>query len=593
MNENARLDAFAYLKGLRLARESLSQPKLDLELLQAQAASQDPSVASKARRLLRVHWDSLPEKSAEQAPTVSIIDQLSQFRDAERKIILEQMSAIQLTSGCNGECPFCLFGIKKGVSSKYSYASLETFFQEYGSELNKSLILYWDSDPFDYQDGDHSFVDVFKLWRNQFPEQSMYISTTIPKGGQEAFQDFLLYLIEQYYDSDTEKSKQYKNVTIRVSLGKHTLQRAEVVFTQLTERMIAKGYSKKQIEKFIKHIVSLESRFEDSSLVNLGNLISKHDDYASADTPACEDGIVLTPESIQAIFVVAPTVYMPSGQYSVEVTAQAILEQGLHIIPLQMYKGEYTHIYDGKLRKRISTNRILLPQPRTFENHWYRLHDAQETLFLRLGRYVFSLSSLLDNISYLLAVSNRETFSTFKRVEYLRKLSEAYRAERPYLCELITTAEMLAEKDAVSKETQEKLLYYISLTKAYVAKVDFIVEQIEQRKSSRLIIEYARVLTNVGRETISSLPEILGNIEDVEHHRTLAKRGRSGNDVALLSTSRVSESGVKREFARLGSSIEQLMFKLDKAFLGAQEALESQFKKVTADNDLITTKSID
>lgn len=593
MSENSKLGNFSFLKGLRLARESLNQPKLDLELLQAQAVSQDPSVASKARRLLRVHWDGLPEKSAEQAPTVSIIDQLAQFRDAERKAILEQVSAIQLTSGCNGECPFCLFGIKKGVSSKYSYASLETFFQDYGSELNKNLILYWDSDPFDYQDGDHSFVDVFKLWRNQFPEQSLYISTTIPKGGQEAFQDFLLYLIEQYYNSDTEKSKQYKNVTIRVSLGKHTLQRAEAVFTQLTERLIAKGYSKKQIEKFIKHTVSLESRFEDSSLVNLGNLISKHDDYASVDTPACEDGIVLTPESIQAIFVVAPTVYMPSGQYSVEVTAQAMLEQGLHIIPLQMYKGEYTHIYDGKLRKRISTNRILLPQPRTFENHWYRLHDAQETLFLQLGRYVFSLGSLLDNISYLLAVSNRETYSTFKRLEYLRKVAETYRTERQYINELIVTAEMLAENDTVSIDTKEKLLYYIALTKAYVAKMDFIVEQIEQRKSSRLIIESARVLTNIGRDAINSLPEILGNIEDVEHHRTLAKRGRTGNDLASLSANRVSESGIRREFARVGYSVEQIMYQIDRAFIGAQEALLIQLNNLKTEEGLATTKSID
>jgi hypothetical protein len=303
MSENSKLHNFSFLKDLRLARESLNQPKLEVELLRAQAGSQDYATASKAKRLLRVYWDSMPERSAEHAPTVSIIDQLAQFSDSERKIILGQMSAIQLTSGCNGECPFCLFGIKKGVSSKYSYASLKTFFQEYGTELNQRSILYWDSDPFDYQDGEHSFVDVFKLWRNQYPEQSMYISTTIPKGGQEAFQDFLLYLIEQFYDSNAEKSKQSKNVTVRVSLGKHTLQRAEIVFTQLTERMIEKGYSKKQIETFIRRVISFAPRFDDSQLVSLGNLIDKHDDYTSAWTPACEDGVLLTPELIQAIFL--------------------------------------------------------------------------------------------------------------------------------------------------------------------------------------------------------------------------------------------------------------------------------------------------
>ncbi|MEI6533322.1 MAG: hypothetical protein WCO06_05785 [Candidatus Roizmanbacteria bacterium] len=180
---------FPKLESFQTERERLRLPYLDVELLTAQAGSQDVLLANQARKELDRKWDLTPENDSLNVPTVDLMAQLEPFSEEARKRLANNLVAIQLTEGCNGNCPFCLFGNKKGVSAKYSASSVHRYLREYSNEIPKSLALYWDSDPFDYREEVEGkvldFTDIYKEWRSMRPTEFQYVSTAIPRGGKK------------------------------------------------------------------------------------------------------------------------------------------------------------------------------------------------------------------------------------------------------------------------------------------------------------------------------------------------------------------------------------------------------------------------
>ncbi len=210
MTDKLVLENYPYLRHLKKEREKLGQERLDIDRLTAEVGSQDPAVAGSARRKLDTKWDLDPGKDALSAKTVDLKEQLGGYTEADREIIASNLIGIQLTQGCNGNCPFCLFGVKKGVEAKYSFGSVVAFLEEYKDKLGRGFALYWDSDPFDYRDGEHTFVDVYKAYRNIRPEEYHGVSTTIPRGGEKDFIDFMRHAASE----NTERESYWGRVIL-------------------------------------------------------------------------------------------------------------------------------------------------------------------------------------------------------------------------------------------------------------------------------------------------------------------------------------------------------------------------------------------
>ena len=76
---------------------------------------------------------------------------LEEFSEEQRRLIFANTGAIQLTEGCNSACPDCGLGAKRGVRDFISFEFLEDLFQNYNKDLRNVHILYYASEPFDYE----------------------------------------------------------------------------------------------------------------------------------------------------------------------------------------------------------------------------------------------------------------------------------------------------------------------------------------------------------------------------------------------------------------------------------------------------------
>jgi len=280
----------------------------------------------------------------EQIARVDIMEQLEEFSDRERELILNDTVAIQLTEGCRGGCPFCsrhLKGEKRNIKAHYSYKSLKKFVEKYQSSL-RYVALYDKSDPSDWEDkdenGEYGIVDIYKLF--EFPPQ---ITTSIPPGSEQRFIELAVHLakknipilneipvpnldaVEFNLDNKADDYDEVKNGYIRVSEGDHNKQRIKEAKIRLFLELAKSGYSDEEIDLFYNNCIKIEERAEDK-LFQIGMLIENHNDIADpANFNDGGDGVVITPGGIISQIASAVTKYEPTGVKSLEIKKILVL----------------------------------------------------------------------------------------------------------------------------------------------------------------------------------------------------------------------------------------------------------------------------
>lgn len=482
-------------------------PVLDVSMLKFLATSSDKGEADKALRMLRTKWNSDPTEQDKRIKTVDIMEQFGKYSQEERRSILSNIVAIQLTKGCKGDCPFCLFGQKKGVEEKYSFQSIKNFFKEYKSNIDTNIAFYWDSDPFDWEDGDKTFVDIYKVYRESFPQKYMYISTTIPKGSQESFIEFMRYAAKEYINVTKDT---FSDAYIRISLAKHNASRVDATLKQLVTHLKTDGLSNEQISDFFMNAVFASDRF-DSQIVNMGALIHKHDDYSEMDNPACRDGVVFTPDKIKAIAVTAPTMYESSGQWEHEL----IPGEAEGLIPRKMFVPDFEMPdTETELLTRMSEKDFMLPNIRRFDNYDLLPQDPVERYKLLLGRNIYSLGLTLETISYLYNQNNLLKVDETDKEAFIRQILTTHTRRQPQYEQYISEVEIAITN---ANEADKKMLeYYKSLFIAYKTKMDFLELQVNEGTDIRTIASMSSVLDNVGKDEIVHLPKIMEGLLEID-----------------------------------------------------------------------------
>jgi len=366
------------VKEITPLRESLGLERLNIDLLKAQSGSQDPVLAKEAQRKLMVKWEIEPERDARNAESVDLVDQMEKFSEDERKLILSQMTALQLTEGCNGHCPFCYLGKSKGVESKYSFESIKSFFRKYGSLVPKDFILYDDSDPFDYRDGKHTFTDVANfLLDNRHVSNKFLVSTSIPRGSEDTFVDFVRMMAHKRIISG-----QSNVFGLRISVGKHNIQRVEATISSLNNVLLADGFSRDEISYLYKNNFEFKKRFGEKFILNLGVKIKSHDDIRDFETPYVIDGVVISPSGVKATAMTFPTVYEPSGRWMDKIVP------GKVNIPLAAdWSMCFTPFF-----QLIGTGRAMPGLINSENGNEFELENKFDDLILKLGRDASSMA---------------------------------------------------------------------------------------------------------------------------------------------------------------------------------------------------------
>lgn len=124
--------------------------------------------------------------------------ELNKFTEDQRKIIYENLFAVELTEGCSTGCDFCGLEAIRGVGSAIPFSVLEQIAQEIPDLTNRlthwgngavfsyhpnCLRLYDATDPLDYRQDGKNYFDAFALFSARGFE--IGTSTAIPAGKEE------------------------------------------------------------------------------------------------------------------------------------------------------------------------------------------------------------------------------------------------------------------------------------------------------------------------------------------------------------------------------------------------------------------------
>lgn len=509
MKQPETLNNYPLLDFVRIKREQLELASIDVDLLRAQAGSQDQLLASNAQRLLMTKWDLDPGQDALHATSIDICEQLEPFSQNELKVMFKNLVGVQLTEGCNGNCPFCLFGTKSGVTAKYSFESLSTLFHKYSGVMSENpFLLYWDSDPFDYRDGDKSFVDVYQLYHQTMPNNSQYISSAIPRGGEYDFVNFMLYLNSELNGEDGSNKSV---VPVRISLTQQNIQRVEATLLELTNKLLERGRTQLDINSFYGKVLFAVGRFG-SFLLPVGPYIKKADDIKNTFSTACRDGIIISPGSCQAIMMTAATIYEPSGQTNIELQPG----QTEPLVPAKIREEHHAKFAFGEksLTSRTSLKQTMLPVIRHTDGGEYSLPNKFEDAILKLGREVSSLSRLISNFSRVSVLNITSADASNEKSAFMNVSTEVFRERQNYTQSLVSSMEQFSNDVSLSDEERKQIQYYILLTQAHLAKMDFLADQVEQGQSVTVVSNMALILSEVGRRELDKLPAILNALSD-------------------------------------------------------------------------------
>ncbi len=120
-------------------------------------------------------------------------DELLDFADEVASVsnidssILENVGAIELTSGCSIGCSFCGFNAPKLQTEKFNL--LEIFVLLGFPDLNKNIFLYWATDPFDWEDEVRGkklgYAELHRGLIRAYPRYKPYVATAVPKGKEQ------------------------------------------------------------------------------------------------------------------------------------------------------------------------------------------------------------------------------------------------------------------------------------------------------------------------------------------------------------------------------------------------------------------------
>jgi len=132
------------------------------------------------------------------------------FSEEQLKVIVGNLSSIELTKGCSLACPDCGYSALPGVRETMAFGDLIYLFRNYSQDFSEDhqLMPFYASDPLDWQEAVRDFQDVYELYKF-YTDGDIFVSTEYPKGKDD---QFVRLLMEGYIGRLSISQQNYKRL---------------------------------------------------------------------------------------------------------------------------------------------------------------------------------------------------------------------------------------------------------------------------------------------------------------------------------------------------------------------------------------------
>lgn len=281
--------------------------------------SKDDPLFNKARytRVLKSFVDLIgdnPQKNKENfeqrkaVERVDLMNVMSSFNSKEQRVIAKNLVGIQMTDGCTVGCPFCGAEAKKGIEKAFTFESYQQFMEKFGKNLPWKVVLYHNSDPFDWvsEDGKYDYTDLTEtFFENARENRFLYTSTAVPEGSEIAIVKFLF--LSYFRDIDRVRDKLPTDTMFRFSQTKDNADRVHKIMKVLTSFGISEKVLKAMIlivDKEAGVDGKLDKGTKRGHILSVGYFINhpqrdeEGDDLFGIN---CSDSLRIAPQSVKQV----------------------------------------------------------------------------------------------------------------------------------------------------------------------------------------------------------------------------------------------------------------------------------------------------
>lgn len=496
-----------------MAMEWGMEPKPMPSELKFLSASADPEARVRAREMLQKMWFLQPEHSAN-AETVRVHDLLETFEsfdESTQNAILKNIVAIECTQGCNGGCQYCFLGEKpRGISDKFSFTSLVAFFTKYGARLQEyapyRVYPYFNSDLLDYRDGDKTALDVYKLLYDTCPLVVRILNTSLPVGSQEVFVDLVLEIVDLW------KKNRVPPTTINLTISGHTAQRAEMCLQLIEHALEQKGLTKPEVDHILKQIISL--KFKDmktgKGLQLVAKLLDRQPEMEGVGSPACLDGVVLSPGNVRSVAMVAATPIHRTGSYDLPVQSGKIFvfDSIWNYLHTESDGDSAYSAIDLLLKNRVVFMESIVTH--TGEIFGDDTHWTQEQRMVHLDAILVNIAREALSIQYFL-----QTFTHFcdrgasqsQLDQFITLAKQRWQEKSTYISQIFERIEPIS----IGTQHQTQVEYSKGLHKLLAAKVNLLFDTYDTR-GARYAKRLGSALSYVGARLLPRLHELVSDL---------------------------------------------------------------------------------
>lgn len=248
-------------------------------------------------------------------PSNQLEKKLSEFTEEQRKLIFENTGAVQLTKGCSLACPDCGVAALKGIKDFIPYGTLDSMFSKYGKELSKSNeMLYYASEPFDYKDGDKSYIDVHNMYSEKVGNKLSLI-TSVPIKKEEE----ILKMLKDEVGTPFEDRK-----ISAMSLTDYNYRRVERKLKESGLMDDLEGVdSLKEFGEFVnQNSVGNQPVRDFVNVYKRYNLSDASDEKLADESIGCFHGVLMDPSGVYNLRITNPTKENPTGEILEEITPE-------------------------------------------------------------------------------------------------------------------------------------------------------------------------------------------------------------------------------------------------------------------------------
>jgi len=272
--------------------------------------------------------------------------------------------------------------------------------------------------------------------------------------------------------------------------------RVKFVIEKIIENLAGKGFSYEKIDQLLHDKIAIEKRSKKEILKSIGKKINNEISTKALRSCANLEGVVISPGKVQAILMVAPTSFDPSGERYIDIKPGGVFKK----TPLPLDKNGFTSFrHQSWLLDRTKYKNVTILPPMLGSNgELYKPYDNRaENLCLIASRESFTISNAINDIASLDWVKSKYQYTDQQIADFLKVSLENLEKRFNATFKITEMINSLLKKEN-KNEQKEKMTFFNNLFKLYQNKSLILLLYADKKKDTSKIIGCANYLQEKG-----------------------------------------------------------------------------------------------